>query len=34
MTTILESLGRKTTAVVVVNLLPDLAVTPRFRGGP
>jgi acyl-CoA thioesterase I len=34
MTAILESLARKTPAVVVVNLLPDLAVTHRFRGGP
>lgn len=34
MTTILEALARQTTAVVVVNLLPDLAVTHRFRGGP
>ena len=34
MTIILESLARKTTAVVVVNLLPDLAVTRRFRDGP
>jgi lysophospholipase L1-like esterase len=30
--TILQSLTRGTTAVVVVNLIPDLAVTPRFRG--
>jgi lysophospholipase L1-like esterase len=30
---ILRTLGRETSAVVVVNLLPDLAVTPRFRGG-
>jgi len=28
---ILGTLQRETTAVVVVNLLPDLAVTPRFR---
>jgi acyl-CoA thioesterase-1 len=28
---ILTLLGRETNAVVVVNLLPDLAVTPRFR---
>jgi lysophospholipase L1-like esterase len=28
---ILEALGRETSAVVVVNLLPDLAITPRFR---
>jgi acyl-CoA thioesterase-1 len=32
--TILEMLVRETTAVVVVNLLPDLAVTPRFRASP
>jgi lysophospholipase L1-like esterase len=31
---ILESLAGRTRAVVVVNLLPDLAVTRRFRGGP
>lgn len=31
---ILETLTTKTPALVVVNLLPDLAVTPRFRGGP
>jgi lysophospholipase L1-like esterase len=31
---ILERLGRETRAVVVVNLIPDLAVTPRFRGRP
>jgi acyl-CoA thioesterase I len=30
--TILGRLRRETTAVVVVNLIPDLAVTPRFRG--
>ena len=30
--TILGRLRRDTTAVVVVNLIPDLAVTPRFRG--
>ena len=29
---ILRSLTRRTTAVVVVNLIPDLTVTPRFRG--
>ena len=28
---ILTILGRETRAVVVVNLLPDIAVTPRFR---
>jgi len=28
---ILKTLGRETRAVVVVNLLPDIAVTPRFR---
>jgi lysophospholipase L1-like esterase len=32
MDTILGRLARETDAVVVVNLLPDLAVTPRFRG--
>ena len=32
--TILGRLRRETTAVVVVNLIPDLAVTPRFRGSP
>lgn len=32
--TILGRLRRETTAVVVVNLIPDLAVTPRFRGRP
>src|SRR5262249_56010660 len=31
---ILRRLNDKTRAVVVVNLLPDLAVTPRFRGRP
>lgn len=31
---ILERLTRETGAVVVVNLLPDLAVTPRFHGRP
>lgn len=31
--TILGRLARETGAVVVVNLLPDLAITPRFRGG-
>jgi lysophospholipase L1-like esterase len=30
--TILETLTRRTSAVVVVNLIPDLTVTPRFRG--
>ena len=30
--TILGRLTRETSAVVVVNLLPDLAVTPRFHG--
>jgi lysophospholipase L1-like esterase len=30
--TILEVLAQNTPAMVVVNLLPDLAVTPRFRG--
>jgi lysophospholipase L1-like esterase len=30
---ILESLTGKTPAIVVVNLLPDLAVTRRFHGG-
>lgn len=34
MRAILEQLTRETRAVVVVNLLPDLAVTPRFRGRP
>lgn len=29
---ILEILRRETRAVVVVNLLPDIAITPRFRG--
>jgi acyl-CoA thioesterase I len=33
-TTILESLAQKTTAIVVVSLLPDLTVTRRFRGRP
>jgi acyl-CoA thioesterase I len=32
--TIFTRLGRETKAVVVVNLLPDLAVTPRFRATP
>ena len=32
--TILGRLTRETPAVVVVNLLPDLAVTPRFRASP
>jgi lysophospholipase L1-like esterase len=31
---ILARLTRETEAVVVVNLLPDLGVTPRFRGQP
>jgi lysophospholipase L1-like esterase len=31
---ILETLSRNTPAVIVVNLLPDLGVTARFRGGP
>ena len=31
METILGRLARETDAVIVVNLLPDLAVTPRFR---
>jgi acyl-CoA thioesterase-1 len=30
--TILRTLTRRTSAVVVVNLIPDLTVTPRFRG--
>jgi lysophospholipase L1-like esterase len=30
--TILGRLTRESTAVIVVNLLPDLAITPRFRG--
>ena len=29
---ILRTLSDRTTAVVVVNLIPDLTVTPRFRG--
>lgn len=29
---VLKSLTRETRAVVVVNLLPDIAITPRFRG--
>ena len=29
---ILRTLAEQTTAVVVVNLIPDLGVTPRFRG--
>jgi lysophospholipase L1-like esterase len=29
---IFRRLARETSAVVVVNLLPDLAITPRFRG--
>jgi lysophospholipase L1-like esterase len=32
--TVLSRLARDTRAVIVVNLLPDLAVTPRFRGRP
>jgi lysophospholipase L1-like esterase len=32
--TIFRRLARETGAVVVTNLLPDLAVTPRFRGRP
>ena len=32
--TIFRRLTRDTTAVVIANLLPDLAVTPRFRRGP
>lgn len=31
---ILESLAGQTRAVLVVNLIPDLAVTPHFRGRP
>jgi len=34
MQTLLGRLAAGTRAVVVVNLLPDLAVTPRFRGRP
>jgi len=34
MRTILGRLAAGTRAVIVVNLLPDLAVTPRFRGRP
>jgi len=34
MQTILGRLAAGTRAVIVVNLLPDLAVTPRFRGRP
>jgi lysophospholipase L1-like esterase len=34
METILATLARETTAVVVVSLLPDLAVTPRFARSP
>ena len=30
---ILGRLAKETRAVVVINLLPDLAITPRFRGG-
>jgi lysophospholipase L1-like esterase len=32
--TIFRRLREETGAVIVVNLLPDLAVTPRFRGRP
>ncbi len=32
--TILTALADKTRAVAVVNLIPDLAVTPRFRSSP
>jgi lysophospholipase L1-like esterase len=32
--TIMSTLRAKTSAVLVVNLIPDLAVTPRFRSGP
>jgi len=32
--TILGRLTFETTAVVVANLIPDLAVTPRFKGSP
>lgn len=32
--TILGRLRRETAALIVVNLLPDLAVTPRFAKGP
>ncbi len=32
--TILGRLTDETTAVVVANLIPDLAVTPRFKGSP
>jgi lysophospholipase L1-like esterase len=32
--TILGRLQRETAAVAVVNLIPDLAVTPRFSGSP
>jgi lysophospholipase L1-like esterase len=31
--TILERLARETSALVLVNLIPDLALTPRFRDG-
>ena len=34
MQTVLGRLAAGTRAVIVVNLLPDLAVTPRFRGRP
>jgi len=34
LTAIFGGLAEKTPAVVVVNLIPDLAVTPRFRGKP
>lgn len=32
--TIFRTLLRETTAVLLVNLIPDLTVTPRFRGRP
>jgi acyl-CoA thioesterase-1 len=32
--TIFRTLARDTEAVVVANLLPDLAITPRFRAAP
>jgi acyl-CoA thioesterase I len=32
--TIMRTLSAQTSAVLVVNLIPDLAVTPRFRSGP
>jgi lysophospholipase L1-like esterase len=31
--TVMGTLIRETTAVVLVNLIPDLALTPRFKGG-